>query len=124
MSVEDAHDVIVSVVGCRIGGDGGAAADHKRRESDQNADVSHVRDPRSHGPNLGRATASVYSSEAVTNSQPRGSASCPTGRVRVSARATVFVVQPAEMRDRVDGAVAIFDHARLGRAPIQRRVAA
>ena len=109
MSVEDAHDVIVSVIGRRIGGDGGAAADHKRRESYQNADVSHVRDPRSHGPDLGRARASVYSSEAATISQPRGSVSCPTGRVRVLTRASVFVVQPAEVRDRVDGAVAVFD---------------
>ena len=106
MSVEDAHDIIVSVVGRRIGDDGGTAADHKRRESDQNADVSHVRDPRSHGSDLGRAPASVYSSEAVTISQPRGS--CPTGRLRVSTGASVFVMQPAEMRDGEDGAAAVF----------------
>ena len=38
---------------------------------------------------------------------------------RDSARAAVFVMQPAEMRDRVDGAVAVFYGARLGRVAVE-----
>ena len=39
--------------------------------------------------------------------------------VRNSARAPVFVVQPADVRDRVDGAIAVFDGARLGRVAVE-----
>ena len=44
--------------------------------------------------------------------------------MRVSARATVFVMKPAAMRDGVDGAVAVFDGARFRRVAMQRHVEA
>ena len=43
---------------------------------------------------------------------------------RSSTRASVLVVQPAKLRDRVDTAVAVLDGARLGRVAVQPQVAA
>ena len=53
---------------------------------------------------------------------PRSSASFDE-LARNSARAGVTVMQPAEVRDRIHGAIAILDSSRLRRVAVQRLVA-